>query len=76
MSTRIARVVTQTLVELDNANEELQSTLDEFKKTNRLARINPFKPILKNPKLIIGSQALLLRSFCVTHLCDNNHCRG
>ncbi|PBL04204.1 hypothetical protein ARMGADRAFT_1070675 [Armillaria gallica] len=51
-----------TRVELDTAIEELQSTLSEFKKINRLALINPFKPIVINPELIVGSQTLLLRS--------------
>ncbi len=52
----------QTRVELDKGIEELQSTLGEFKKTNRLALIDPFKSILTNPELIVGSQTLLLCS--------------
>ncbi|KAK0186249.1 hypothetical protein F5146DRAFT_1065188 [Armillaria mellea] len=58
----------QTRVELDKAIEELQSTLGEFKNTNRLALINPFKPILKNPDLVVGSQTLPLRSLYVSYV--------
>ncbi|SJK99663.1 uncharacterized protein ARMOST_02971 [Armillaria ostoyae] len=57
---------TQTRVDLDKAIEELQSTLREFKKINRLAQIYLFKPILKNPELIVGSQTLPLRSLYVS----------
>lgn len=50
----------QTRMELHKAIKELQSTLSKFKKTNRLAQISPYKPILDNHELIVGSQALLL----------------
>ncbi|KAK0471132.1 hypothetical protein IW261DRAFT_1513189 [Armillaria novae-zelandiae] len=58
----------QTRTELDKAIEELQSTLGDFKSTNRLALINPFKPILKNPELVVGSQTLPLRSLYVSYV--------
>ncbi|KAK0493580.1 hypothetical protein EDD18DRAFT_1405386, partial [Armillaria luteobubalina] len=58
----------QTRMELDKAIEDLQSTLGDFKNTNRLALINPFKPILKNPEIVVGSQTLPLRSLYVSYV--------
>ncbi|KAK0199602.1 hypothetical protein DFS33DRAFT_1267811 [Desarmillaria ectypa] len=65
---RNADMDAQTRMELDKAIEGLQSSLDEFKRTNRLALINPFIPILNNPELTEGSQTVPLRSLYVSYV--------
>ncbi|KAG7440200.1 uncharacterized protein BT62DRAFT_1012986 [Guyanagaster necrorhizus] len=65
---RNADMDAQMRVGLDKAIEELQSSLGEFKKTNRLALINPFRPILNNRELTQGSQTLPLRSLYVSYV--------